>query len=110
MSEILMLINLELIKITNLFVSLTEMPVRLRAVILIPPAQAPLPPLAPRPLPLPLPPRGPGNRSPPRPRNGKRRGAKEENGDRKRDKRKNIVTEEKSNKESKIKELMFTSL
>lgn len=105
-----MLINFELIKITNLFVSLTEMPVRLRAVILIPPAQALLPPLAPRPLPLPLPPRGPGNRSPPRPRNGKRRGAKEENGDRKRDKRKKIVTEEKSNKESKIKELMFTSL
>lgn len=85
MSEIIMLINLELIKITNLFVSLTEMPVRLRAVILIPPAQAPLPPLAPRPLPLPLPPRGPGNRSPPRPRNGKRRGAKGENGDRKKE-------------------------
>lgn len=80
-----MLINFELIKITNLFVSLTEMPVRLRAVILIPPAQAPLPPLAPRALPLPLPPRGPGNRSPPRPRNGKRRGAKGENGDRKRE-------------------------
>lgn len=87
MSEIIMLINLELhvFKITNLFVSLTEMPVRLRAVTLIPPAQAPLPPLAPRPLPLPLPPRGPGNRSPPRPRNGKRRGAKGENGDRKRE-------------------------
>lgn len=85
MSEIIMLINLELIKITNLFVSLTEMPVRLLAVTLIPPAQAPLPPLALRPLPLPLPPRGPGNRSPPRPRNGKRRGAKEENGDRKRE-------------------------
>lgn len=112
MSEIIMLINLELhvFKITNLFVSLTEMPVRLLAVTLIPPAQAPLPPLALRPLPLPLPPRGPGNRSPPRPRNGKRRGAKEENGDRERDKRKKIVTEEKSNKESKIKELMFTSL
>lgn len=90
-----MLINLELIKITNLFVSLTEMPVRLLAVILIPPAQAPLPPLAPRPLPLPLPPRGPGNRSPPRPRNGKRRGAKGENGDRKRQKKENCDRREK---------------
>lgn len=90
-----MLINLELIKITNLFVSLTEMPVRLRAVTLIPPAQAPLPPLAPRPLPLPLPPRGQGNRSPPRPRNGKRRGAKGENGDRERQKKENCDRREK---------------
>lgn len=95
-----------------MFVSLTEMLVRLQAVTLIPPAQELLPPPAPQPLPLPLLPRGPGNRNLPRPRNGKRRGVKGENGDRERQ-RKKIVTEEKSNKESKnlrINKTVFTSL